>query len=131
VSYEYFCYVTNLNWSPWGIHRYYGQRATSEHWIAWCKSQMAAGRILTQDFWANSAIFQTCILAYNLLVWMLWLTMKQALCEEPETIRVWLIHAPARYVERSRRCILKLASDWWAKERWLTLHQAVADLQFA
>ncbi len=91
---------------------------------------MAAGRILTQDFWANSALFQTCILAYNLLVWMLWLTMKQALCEEPETIRVWLIHVPARYGERSRRCLLKLPHDWWAKERWLALHQAVADLQF-
>ena len=130
VTYEYFCYVTNLNWSPWGVHRYYGQRATSENWIAWCKTQMAAGRILTQDFWANSAVFQTCILAYNLLVWMLWLTMKHALNEEPETIRVWLIHVPARYVERSRRCLLKLPHDWWAKERCLALHQAVTDLQF-
>jgi hypothetical protein len=131
VTYEYFCYVTNLTWSPWGIHRYYGQRATSENWIAWCKSQMAAGRILTQDFWANSAVFQTCILAYNLLVWMLWLTMKRALWEEPATIRAWLVHVPARYVERSRRCLLKLADDWWAKERWTDLSQAVTELQFA
>ena len=54
-------------------HKYYGQRATSENWIEWCKNHMASGSILTQDFWANSAIFQTCIMAYNLMVWMMWL----------------------------------------------------------
>jgi hypothetical protein len=30
-----------------------------------------------QDFLANSAKFQTCILAYNLLVWMMWLATKK------------------------------------------------------
>jgi len=45
----------------------------SENWIEWCKNHMASGSILTQDFWANSAIFQTCIMAYNLMVWMMWL----------------------------------------------------------
>ena len=74
IEYQYFCYVTNINKSPWAAHKYYGQRATSENWIEWCKNQMAAGSILTQDFWANSALFQICILAYNLLVWMIWLT---------------------------------------------------------
>jgi len=63
-----------------GFGEYYGQRATSENWIEWCKNHMASGSILPQDFWANSAIFQTCIpawladrLAYNLMVWMMWL----------------------------------------------------------
>ncbi len=131
VSYEYFCSVTNLSWSPWGIHRYYGQRATSENWIEWCKNQMAAGSILTQDFWANSALFQTCILAYNLLVWRMWLTMTHALQEEPNTIRFWLIHVPARLVERGRRCFLNVSRDWWAKDRWCALEHALGELQFA
>jgi hypothetical protein len=69
--YEFFCCVTNLKLTPWESHKCYGKRATSENWIEWCKNQMASGTILTQDFWANSAIFQSCILAYNLLVWML------------------------------------------------------------
>ena len=51
--------------SPWASHKYYVKRATSENWIEWCKNQMASGSILTQQFWANSAIFQTCILAYK------------------------------------------------------------------
>ena len=65
-QYEFFCYVTNLPHAPWHIHKLYGQRATSENWISWCKSQMASGTIRTGSFWANSAIFQSCILAYNL-----------------------------------------------------------------
>jgi hypothetical protein len=131
VRYAYFGYVTNWTWSPWGIHRHYGQRATSENWIEWCKNQMAAGRILTHDFWANSALFQVCILAYNLLVWMIWLTMRQELKEEPNTIRIWLIHASARFVEPGRRCVLKLSRDWWAKERWCQLEEALGELRFA
>ena len=73
IEYSYFCYVGNMKLTPWAGHKYYGKRATSENWIEWCKNQMASGSILTQDFWANSAIFQTSILAYNLLVWIMWL----------------------------------------------------------
>jgi hypothetical protein len=92
---------------------------------------MAAGSILTHDFWANSALFQICILAYNLLVWMMWLTLKHALQEEPNTIRFWLIHVPARFVERGRRCFLNISRDWWAKDRWWTLEHALDELEFA
>ncbi|MEK6535706.1 MAG: transposase [Thermodesulfobacteriota bacterium] len=83
-QYEFFCYVTNLPHAPWHIHKLYGQRATSENWISWCKSQMASGTIRTGVFWANSAIFQSCILAYNLMVWMMWLTSEKSFHEEPE-----------------------------------------------
>ena len=123
-------YVTNLSWTPWGIHQYYGQRATCENWIGWCKSQMAAGSVLTQSFWANSALFQTCLLAYNLLVWMLWVTHTRELREEPETIRGWLIRVPGKLVEHARKRVLKLPHDWWAKDRWMQLHEKVTALQF-
>jgi hypothetical protein len=131
VTYEYFCYVTTLSWTPWGIHRYYGQRATCENWIAWCKSQMAAGSVLTHAFWANSALFQTCLLAYNLLVWMLWVTQKHELREEPETIRGWLIRVPGKLAAHARKRVLKLPQDWWAKDRWMQLHETLTALQFA
>ena len=62
IEFAYFCYCTTMKLTPWAAHKYYGKRATSENWIEWCKNQMASGSILTQDFWANSAIFQTCIL---------------------------------------------------------------------
>jgi hypothetical protein len=129
--YEFFCYVTNLDLTPWKAHKFYGKRSTSENWIEWCKNQMAAGSILSQDFWANSAMFQTCILAYNLLVWMVWLTTKQGLRQEPNTIRAWLITAPGRLITRGRRWILKLPQDYFFKEQWEHLESSLTALCWA
>ena len=131
VDYEVFCYVTTLDWQPWNIHRYYGQRGTSENWIQWCKGQMGAASMLTQDFWANSALFQVCLLAYNLLVWLLWLTRRQKLGEEPETVRGWLIRVPAKLVRHARRLVLKVSAAGDAQEQWQAVEDGLAELQFA
>jgi len=129
--YEYFCYVTNQDLSPWKTHKEYGKRAASENWIDWVKNQMAAGSILTQDFWANSAIFQTCILAYNLMVWMMWLKEGRRLSQEPNTIRFWLIRVPARLLTSCRQFVLKLSKNAYFKERWLDLEIFLDQLCFA
>jgi Transposase DDE domain group 1 len=129
-TYEYFCYVTNDQLTPWQAHQTYGQRAASENWLEWCKTQMAAGTIRTQNFWANSAIFQTGIFAYNLMVWMMWLTQGQKLREEPNTIRFWLIQAPARLLTAGHRLVLKLSTNWIFKQRWLELENALHRLNF-
>ncbi len=131
IEYDYFCYVTNMNLSPWAAHKYYGKRATSENWIEWCKGQMASGSILTQDFWANSAIFQTCILAYNLMVWMMWLNDEKGFKEEPGTIRMFLIHVPARLLHAGRQWFLRLSQDYVFKERWRQIEGSIQALEFA
>ena len=118
LQYEFFCSVTNLDLTPWKTHKFYGKRATSENWIEWCKNQIASGSILTQDFWANSALFQTYILAYNLLVRMMWLTTKKVFREEPNTISAWLIKTPARLITSGRRWIFKLPQAYFFKEQW-------------
>jgi hypothetical protein len=102
IEYDYFCYCTNIDLTPWEAHKHYGKRATSENWIEWCKNQMASGSILTQDFWANSTIFQSCILGYNLMVWMMMLTQEDGFSEKPNTIRMKLIHVAGRLLTRSR-----------------------------
>lgn len=129
-TYDYFCYVTNENLTPMQAHKKYGQRATSENQIEWCKNQMAAGSVLTQDFWANSAIFQTCILAYNLMVWMMWLNQGRKISEEPNTIRFWLIHVPARLLASGRQYVLKLSKNWFFKNRWIELENSIKLLMF-
>lgn len=131
IEYDYFCYVTNMNLSPLASHKYYGKRATSENWIEWCKTQMASGSILTQDFWANSAIFQSCILAYNLMVWMMWLNNEEGFKEEPNTIRMYLIHVPAKLLHRSRQWILKLSESYPFQEQWIYMEEAIMKLEFA
>lgn len=131
VEYEYFCYVTNMKNTPWETHKFYGKRATSENWIDWCKNQMAAGSILTDKFWANSAIFQISILAYNLIVWMMWLNDKKGFREEPNTIRMFLIHAPARLMRSGRQWFLRLPQNYYFKERWIWIENSILALDFS
>ena len=130
VQYEYFCYVTNLDLSPLAAHKYYGQRATCENWIEWCKNHMAAASILTNDFWANSALFQTSILAYNLMVWMMWLNDENGFGQEPDTIRMWLIQVPARLQYRGRQWFLRLSKNYAFKTRWQRLEASIMKLSF-
>lgn len=130
LEFAYFCYCTNMDLTPWAAHKYYGKRATSENWIEWCKNQMASGSILTQDFWANSAIFQTCILGYNLMVWMMWLNNEEGFREEPNTIRMYLIHVPARLLIRGNKYLLKLSRDYAFKERWMQIESSILELDF-
>lgn len=130
VAYDYFCYCTNMDLTPWGAHKHYGKRATSENWIQWCKNQMASGNILTQDFWANSAIFQSCILGYNLMVWMMLLTRKDGFSEEPDTIRMALIHVPGHLLARSHQYFLRLNKNWAFKEQWMELENSIHAMAF-
>jgi len=130
-QYELFCYVTNLELTAWECHALYGKRAASENWIEWCKNQMASGSILTQDFWANSAIFQTCILAYNLMVWMMWLNAEKGFRQEPNTIRDWLVRVPAFLVHSARQWIVKLSREYVFKEQWENIERSISSLSFA
>ena len=130
VEYNYFCYVSNMKKTPWGTHKYYGKRSTSENWIDWCKNQMAACSILTDGFWANSAIFQVCILAYNLMVWMMWIATDRGFREEPNTIRLFLIRVPGKMIYRGRQWILKLEKNFFFKSTWLEIEGAIAVLGF-
>jgi hypothetical protein len=130
-QYEQFCYVTNLELTPWECHSLYGKRSTSENWVEWCKNQMASGSILTQEFWANSALFQTCILAYNLMVWMMRLTAEEGFKQEPNTIRDWLVRTPASLIRTARKCILKLPRDYVFKEQWEHIERSIESISFA
>lgn len=130
IEYDYFCYVSNMRKSPWGTHKYYGKRSTSENWLGWVKSQMAAGSILTDSFWANSAIFQICILAYNLMVWMIWINTGRGFREEPNTIRFYLIRVPGKLVYRGRQWVLRLEKNFFFKSKWLEIEGSLAVLGF-
>jgi hypothetical protein len=92
---------------------------------------MAAGNMLTQDFWANSALFQSCIFAYNLLVWRLWIHSKNGFHQEPNTIRFWLIHTPGRLIRSGRRWILKLPEDYLFKKEWGHIESSISALCFS
>lgn len=126
--YDYFCYVTSETGTPMEIHRMYGKRATCETWIEECKSQMGAGSIRTDDFLANSVLFQCGVLAYNLLKWMALSVGGQIQKWEVKTIRLWLIRIAGKLTSGSRRLILKLPKSFMYQaewEAWDTMAQAI------
>jgi len=130
-EYRYFCYVTNDRLSPWKAHKKYAKRAACENWIEWCKNQVAAGSILTDDFRENSAIFQSCVFAYNLKVWLMLLTHGHKIRLEPFTVRYWFISIPGRLLAGSRTLKLKLSENSFFMEKWKLLENAVEQLSFA
>jgi len=49
-TYDYFCYVTTENLTPWQTHKKYGERATCETWIDEAKNQMGMAHIKSSSF---------------------------------------------------------------------------------
>jgi len=129
--YDYFCYVTTETGTPMQIHRKYGKRATCETWIEECKSQMGAGVIRTDDFLANSVLFQCGVLAYNLLKWMALAVGGPLQSWEVNSIRLWLIRVAGKLTSSGRKLILKLPTDFQYQTEWGAWHTMAEDISFA
>ncbi|MDM8543288.1 transposase [Desulfococcaceae bacterium HSG9] len=130
-EYRYFSYVTdNRRLTPCKAHKKYGKCSTGENRIERCQNQMAAGTVLTQKFQADSAVFQTCVPAYNLTVRMMRLTPEHRFSEEPNTIRFRLIRVPARLLTGGKHLILKLSKNRYFKNRQLTTEHSSELLTF-
>lgn len=129
-DYEYFCYVTNIDESPVYLHSLYGDRCESENWIEAVKNQLFAGWLLTDSFWANEALWQCSVLAYNLSLWMRILTDRKSWHEEPNTFRLWFIQLAGRLVTSARQTELKLYNAYHYQRKWLKINEAVKALQF-
>ena len=128
---EYFCYCTDIVDSPLQIHRLYGDRGTSENWIENVKNQMFAGQLLTNDFWANEALWLSSVMAYNISVWMRKLTDAESHRQEPATFRAWFVQLAGKVVKSGRQVFLKMYEAYYYKSRWRRIDEAVDNLSFA
>ena len=118
-EYDYFCYVVSEIADPWQVHKRYGQRATCETWIEEAKNQTALAHIKTEDFWANSVLFQIAILAYNTMRWMALLSGNAVLRRwEPGTIRTFLIRVAGKYNTGSRQQKLIVPEQMLYSAQW-------------
>lgn len=117
--YDYFCYVTTESLTPMEAHRKYGERATCETWIEECKTQMKAGHIRTSEFLANAILFQSAVIAYNILKWMALLTGGIVRRWEVKSIRFWLIRIAGKLVGGGRELTLKLPERFLRQKEWL------------
>jgi hypothetical protein len=118
-EYDYFCYVSTDNDDPWTVHKQYGQRATCETWIEEAKNQTALAQIKTDDFWANSVLFQSAILAYNTIRWMALLSGNTILRRwEPGTIRTFLSRMAAKFTTGGRQQKLTAPEQMLYSPQW-------------
>ncbi|MFC1562556.1 IS1380 family transposase [candidate division KSB1 bacterium] len=66
--YEYQILVTNINDDPKKLVYFYRKRGNAENYIKEQKYDLNIGKLNTDSFWANQAIFQFMIICYNMLV---------------------------------------------------------------
>ena len=119
VCYDFFCYVTTENYTPWQTHKTYGKRATSETWIEEAKSQLGLAHLKTGSFLANAALFQCAILAYNTLRWMALASGNAQLKKwEPESIRVHLISVAGKLLTGGRQIHIKIPANHLHPKPW-------------
>jgi len=119
VKYDFFCYVTTGDYTPWQTHKIYGERATSETWIEEAKSQLGLAHIRTDNFLANAALFQSAILAYNTLRWMALSSGNTQLKKwEPESIRVHLICVAGKLLTGNNQIHIKIPANHLHPKPW-------------
>ena len=67
-DFEYFYFVTNTELPSEKVVISYEKRGNSENYIKEAKYDRAVGHLLPKSFWANEAVFQMIMLAYNLFL---------------------------------------------------------------
>lgn len=112
-EYEYFFFVTNLDRSPEEVAALYDQRGRCENYIKEAKYDMAVGHLLLQSFWANEAIFQLMMMAYNLfLLFKMDRGMKAEYRQQIKTFRLKYIFLAGKIVRTARRVVMKLPKEY-------------------
>ena len=122
--YEYAAYASNLELDPYDLHKKYTQRATSETWIEQVKSQLMAGKTLTNQFAANDILWQLSVWAYNISIMMRW-GVKKFWKWEHNTFRYLLLQVAGKVVKSGRQCYLKMSRFYLYKDDWLKLEEAI------
>jgi len=118
-AYDYFCYVTTENLTPWQTHKKYGERAICETWIDEAKNQMGMAHIKTKDFLASAALFQCAVLAYNTVRWMALISGdKQLMRWEMASIRAFMVRMAGKLVCGGRQMTLKIPTELLHPNPW-------------
>lgn len=126
-DYEYQIFVTNINDDPKKLVHFYHKRGNAENYIKEQKYDLNIGKLNTDSFWANQAIFQFMILCYNMLVWFKNIFIgKSELKTTIRTFRERFLLIPARLIKRSRQFILKLPRDFIYKEKMKSIELQLA-----
>jgi len=129
-DWQYEAIVTNLEWAPIDLWRFYNQRCCMENYIKEAKNGFSIDRIATSGFKANELDLLIKLLAYNLFE-----RFKRDCCEpvhQSYTIarfRLEFFHCAATLIQHSRSVVLKLMKDFAGRYAWKRIEAKVALLE--
>jgi hypothetical protein len=131
-EYSYGLWVTNLGFTPLKTECFYNKRAVEENVIGAGKNQMAFGSMLVHEFWANHALLQTALLAYNLIILFQRMVLDpHRWRERPNTLRARIIYVAARLLSTSGRWVLALSRGYPYQGEWERMEGRLAELSFS
>ncbi len=112
-EFEYFFYVTNTDLPVEAVVAFYEKRGNAENYIKEAKYDMAVGHLLLRSFWANEAIFQLMMMAYNLfLLFKMDRGMKTEYWQQIKTFRLKYIFLAGKIIRSARQVVLKLPEQY-------------------
>ena len=130
TDWQYEAIVTNLEWEPIDLWRFYNQRCCMENYIKEAKRGFSINRISTNGFTANEIDMLIKLLAYNLYE-----RFKRDCCEQVyqgytiARFRREFFYCAATIIQHSRQVILKLARNFPSRYTWLRIATKVATLE--
>lgn len=131
-GYSYQVIVTNLDWPPEEVWRFYSGRANVENLIKEGMLGYGLDVALSHYYGGNVAHFFLAMLAYDLMNWF-----KESVLGQREVKRMakWIrgrfFFIAGKLVRRGRRWILNLPRNWPWREEYQQAEQRLAALKFA
>lgn len=123
-EYQYFFFVTNTEESKEDVIINYEKRGNCENYIKEAKYDMGVGSLLLKSFWANEAVFQLMMLAYNVfLIFKFHALTAAEYRQQVKTFRLKYVFLPAKIVRTARYVIMRLSRNYPYKtlfERYLS-----------
>jgi hypothetical protein len=118
-EYDYFFFVTNTEQSSEEVVDFYEKRGNCENYIKEAKYDMAVGHLLLQSFWANEAIFQLMMLAYNLfLLFKMDFAGEAEYRQQIKTFRLKYIFLAGKIIRTARSVVMKLSEKYPYQEMY-------------
>ncbi len=112
-EYQYFFFVTNTELPCEEVVIRYEKRGNCENYIKEAKYDMAVGHLLLKSFWANEAIFQMMMLAYNLfLLFKFEFLSISEYRQQIKTFRLKYVFIAGKVIKTARYVIMKLSEKY-------------------
>ena len=112
-EYDYFFFVTNTELSSVEVVEFYEKRGNCENYIKEAKYDMAVGHLLLQSFWANEAIFQLMMMAYNLfLLFKMDFAKRTEYRQQIKTFRLKYVFLAGKIIRTARNVVMKLSENY-------------------